>query len=629
MSPRARRLLLGLGLSLALAPALPACGGSSSGLRVDVDMAGYQATLGTLEIVFSAAPGGFTAADPQDLGNVLLRVEDRNGDQVPDLAMRFLPGAFAAKPTLSFRIETGNRAELAVHAAALGYDATPELKAGADGDVTLPAGGEATLALRLEARSGMVIPGAGTVRLGESGSANVTLLGPHRDAQVSSVAVCDVDGDDFRDIVLGVSGASPSAAVGVTGGVYVVFGKAGGLPSMVTLGSPPAGVREFHVYGTASGDQAGAAVACADLDGDSADDVIIGAPGAEQGAGAVYVIQGRAALPNTVFDLSKTAPAAGAPDATLVGPAAMAHFGSVLYTANLDNSSEGSFELLVAMPGTPNMPAVPKAVHLFNGVLATSGGWRGRNVVGGAMPAQVTFTGIAAASLGAGDVDGDGVALDIIVGDPSYQKSGETFQRGAVYVFSAVNPSPGPTGGGTFGPADADSILEGDMNSQLGAAVVALDTQASGLGRQDLVAGAPGAGAGAGAVRIYTGDTQFFVTKMREPNRTLAGAVAGGRYGSALAGVTTVAGTRLYVGAPSVTDQGKTNAGAAYVYRGDASGPTLLEQIFGAVAEARLGAALAGGAVGGPGSIPDAVLVAPGAPAAETGAGVAYVRYGN
>ncbi len=106
-------------------------------------------------------------------------------------------------------------------------------------------------------------------------------------------ALGDLNGDTVPEFLVGApgnDGAAPDA-----GRAYVVAGSSAG-GSQATLGSTAGG---FVINGAASGDLAGTSVAgIADLNLDGRADLLVGAPGADNGAvldtGAGYVVWGQA-----------------------------------------------------------------------------------------------------------------------------------------------------------------------------------------------------------------------------------------------------------------------------------------------------------------------------------------------
>ncbi len=300
--------------------------------------------------------------------------------------------------------------------------------------------------------------------------------------------MCDVDGDGTQDLVLGAP--ETEYLGGSVGAVYVVFGS-NGLGSAIDLGDSTT-LMEFHFFGQNAGDQLGASLACADLNGDDVGDLIVGAPG----AGRVYAVFGG-------FDLlmrSVTPGTTGAtsPDVTWVS-AAGGSFGAKLIAAELDGDK--SAEILVSAPGSMK-------VHLLAGVdrpIAAPIDVDGTD--------HVTFSNVVATSLAMGDLTRSGAA-DVIIGDSGAKMVNSTIARGVVYGFPSVMLD-GTTqydvqATDALGPG---LIMFGGEDMQFGAAVLALNTTGGG---QDLIVGAPGANDAAGAFYVYEGDSAFFDVKMRD-----------------------------------------------------------------------------------------------------------------
>ena len=101
----------------------------------------------------------------------------------------------------------------------------------------------------------------------------------------------DVNGDGIDDVVVGAFGAAPGGTTNA-GETYIVFGSRSGFASGLSL-SALDGSTGFRLDGLDQDDYFGYSVAAAgDVNGDGIDDVIIGAKGADNGAGESYVLFG-------------------------------------------------------------------------------------------------------------------------------------------------------------------------------------------------------------------------------------------------------------------------------------------------------------------------------------------------
>ncbi|MGW4594733.1 hypothetical protein ACWEOA_05245 [Streptomyces sp. NPDC004457] len=158
-------------------------------------------------------------------------------------------------------------------------------------------------------------------------------------------AIGDIDEDGYADIAVG-NPAEPSAdPAGAKGGrVTVVYGGPGGedtsrAPLVLTQDTP-------GVPGAAeTGDAFGGGVFLGDVDGDGFQDLAVGAPGEDSGAGSVTLLRGTAHGLTTKGAVSYTQNTAGVPGAAEKGD----RFGARVLLA--DHSGDHRAELTVAGPG--------------------------------------------------------------------------------------------------------------------------------------------------------------------------------------------------------------------------------------------------------------------------------------
>jgi hypothetical protein len=586
----------------AVVSALTACAQKDEpGIEVRVDLAEFDGQVANLKVAIAASGGGFVAQAPTNVDNVGITTEDIDGDGQLELVATFL----SPKSPVTFRVAPGNQAMLDVSGHALAYSATA-LMAGDDSPAPepLPPGGRASIALKLTARApGIVGPDTRTTDI-KTLDPDITVTTTASPAGLANAAVCDVDGDGVQDIVIG----DPAAEnVGIpVGAVHVLLGT-NGFASKIDLNGATTAM-EFNFYGATAGDRLGAAVACANLNGDTADDLIIGAPGAN-GGGRVYAIFGGRTLPGR--SITPGSPTAMA-DVTWESSVADAGFGGLLFAADLNG--DGKAEILAGGAGTGK-------VHLLKNVTQAAA-----SAISVDDPDHVTFSNTAATSLTAGDLRRAG-GVDVVIGNSEAKMANSTIKSGAIFGFADVALD----GTTQYDAASPTTVMFGGENMQFGAAVLAVDTTGYG---QDLIVGAPGDGAGAGAFYVYKGDSDFFSVATRnyappEAVKVVSGPSASGRFGAALAGTPT--GTTppfdwdLVVGAPATSrNDARTLVGAAYLFSGGKTWAfPLIEQVYGADTGDQLGAVVAGGQVNGD-AFGDLVAVAPGA-AGMTGA--VYVRY--
>ena len=260
------------------------------------------------------------------------------------------------------------------------------------------------------------VAGGSTVGIGDSMTQIIidgVNAGDHAGAAVGGIA--DLNGDGRGEILIGAPGMD-NGALTDAGVAFVVYGKASG---GVDLGDPySGGGGGYAIKGQAAGDAAGTSIqAIADLNGDGKMDVIVGAPGNDQGgtdAGAAYVVWGKSG--SSAVNLSSVA--AGTGGFKITGDAAGDGAGQAIGVAT-DMNGDGKAEILVGAPGSAIGGADGGAVYVVFGkstgaavdltnVAAGTGGFVIKGQPGDRAGASVT---------GIGDVNGDGLG-DILVGAP-------------------------------------------------------------------------------------------------------------------------------------------------------------------------------------------------------------------
>jgi hypothetical protein len=211
----------------------------------------------------------------------------------------------------------------------------------------------------------------------------------------------DLNGDGIADLAVGAPGFAAGFA-------YLFFG-----------GQPFDTVSDLTLAGVADGERFGIALACpGDLDGDSGDDLAVGADEADvpsTWAGAVRIYRGGAPL-DAISDF------------TLTGEAAGNFFGGAVARAG-DVDGDGENDLIVGAEG------------YNNGMIVDAG--RAYLFLGGTdfdVSADLTVTGLAteeflgSAVAGGADLNRDGKA-DLAIGVP-----GTTANRGSVRIYFGASP---------------------------------------------------------------------------------------------------------------------------------------------------------------------------------------------
>jgi hypothetical protein len=390
---------------------------------------------------------------------------------------------------------------------------------------------------------------------------------------ISVASAGDVNGDGFADLIVGAFSADPNG-IG-SGASYVVFGGASAFPANVDLADFDQwlnGTNGFKVSGAAAYDYSGRSVASAgDINGDGFGDLIVGAPYADLNglrSGASYVVFGRASGFAANINLSSLD---GSNGFRFIGVAPGDYNGSSVASAG-DINGDGFDDLIIGASGAdPNGSDSGASYVVFGRAflsfasfdLSTLNGLDGFEIDGELAGWR---NGFSVAS--AGDVNGDGLFSDVIVGEFGADPNGT--DSGATYVMFGKE---------AFAPKIDLSSLDGSNGFRLNGVSaydlsgwsVASAGDVNGDGFGDLVIGARNANAS----YVVFGQASGFaanidLSSLDGSNGIRLSGAAGDFSGSSVASAGDVNGDGfddLIVGAFGADPNG-TDSGASYVVLG-------------------------------------------------------------
>jgi hypothetical protein len=419
----------------------------------------------------------------------------------------------------------------------------------------------------------------------------------------------DVNGDGYSDVIVGAPGYDANPGEGDYGAAFVFLGSEAGIADQ-----NPATPGVVHLESDQGTSSLGISVAGAgDVNGDGYADVIVGAPGYQ----AAFVFLGSAA------GIADGNPATAAAQLELDDAAQ-----GISVAGAGDINGDGYADVIVGVPSYDEVFQTDEgAAFLFLGGAAGIEGGDPTTAATGILGGGDLGWSVASA----GDVNGDGYA-DVILGAPLYPPTA----RGAAFVFHG-SASGIPDGD----PSAADAELTSGQNQSHLAWSVASAGDVNGDGYADVIVGAPlfDAGeAGEGAAFVFLGSASGIADgDLDTAAAQLESDQTGAQLGSQVASAGDVNGdgySDVIVGA-HLYDAGQTDEGAAFVFRGSATGiadadPSTpgVVRVESDQALAQLGAVASAGDVNGDGYA-DVIVGAPQYSSGESEEGAAFVFHGS
>jgi hypothetical protein len=350
---------------------------------------------------------------------------------------------------------------------------------------------------------------------------SLTFVGSAKSEQLGGALACaDLDGDGRDDLIIGAItaeaplvdggiadggkplGKTPDGGLAHGGRVYVIRNVAD-QGQTVSLDLPDdGGVARASVSvieDAEPGAMAGTALTTARLFG-ATPALVIGAPKAGGGAGAIYLVEAAAVPGGQHVDLATAA------RQVFVGADSTSNLGAALAAGNLTVAGGTTDDLAMAAPGAVTS-AGTGAVYVLSAAQA-AGADAGALTLGGLLTIEGPAGSQFASALAIGDLDQDNIR-DLLIGAPR-GSSAAIASAGVIYLlnggasfFSQASPV---NLAATPPPAGLRAVIGGpEGTSELGASFTIVTPGTGTTAKGNLWAGAPGAGHNAGMAILLAG----------------------------------------------------------------------------------------------------------------------------